>query len=70
MLLFTSQLNNICFIYFQHFKFSMLLSIQFFIASYKAFIHAIFPFLFITSSTDINNIIKNKLLLEVVKITI
>jgi hypothetical protein len=36
----------------------MSLSIQFTIASFKAF----FPFLFTSSSTDINNIIKNKLL--------
>ncbi len=55
--LFTFHPNNVCFTYYQHFKFSMSLSIE----SFKAFIHAFFPFLF-TSSTYINNIIKNKLL--------
>lgn len=38
--------------FLQHFYVSMVISINFFIASIKALIHSFFPFLFITSSTD------------------
>ena len=38
--------------YFEHAKFSIGLSYMFASASLKALVHGIFPFLFVTSSTD------------------
>ena len=50
--------------YFEHLKFSSFLGLQFFIASQKAFIHALIPGLFTTSSTDytdsLNRILQKK----------
>ena len=46
---------NVCMSYFEHLKVSMELSKIFFVASIKAFVHAIYPDFFITSSTDTVN---------------
>lgn len=48
-----SHPNKVCMTYFQHMVFSASLGKDLFIASNKAFIHAIFPNLYITSSTDL-----------------
>jgi|TARA_Y100000389_G_C17468254_1_gene527744 hypothetical protein len=45
--------------YIEHLLFSSYLGIQFLIAATCAFIHAIFPFLFETTSTDYANLITN-----------
>jgi hypothetical protein len=45
--------NKVCMTYLQHMVFSASLGKDLFIASNKAFIHAVFPNLFITSSTDL-----------------
>ena len=52
-----SHPNNVCMNYYKHFTVSLNYSKLFFIASCKAFVHAIFPNLFITSTTNtVNNI--------------
>ena len=53
--------NNVCMNYFNHFKISINYSKQLFIASLKAFIHAIFPSVYITSTTNTINNINNQL---------
>jgi hypothetical protein len=47
-----SHLKDVCLTYPEHFKFSLFLSISFAKASFFAFVHALFPFLFITHSSD------------------
>jgi hypothetical protein len=44
---------SVCMTYFQHFVFSMMLSRKFAIGSWKAFIHALYPSAYITSSSDL-----------------
>jgi hypothetical protein len=44
--------QNVCMDYFEHFKFSSNLGIIFLKASLKAFIHAILPDCYISSSSD------------------
>ena len=44
--------NKVCMTYFTHMKFSLYLSYSFLKASFYAFCHAIYPDIFITSSTD------------------
>ena len=53
--------RKVCMTYLQHFRFSMKLSSIFFISSIKAFIHALFPFWFVTSTTDTVTYIQNQL---------
>tara|TARA_B100000795_G_C22561749_1_gene346618 strand:+ start:319 stop:531 length:213 start_codon:yes stop_codon:yes gene_type:complete len=57
-----SYLQDLWFSYPEHLKFSLYLSYSFAKASFFAFLHALFPFLFITHSTDnikyLNEIIK------------
>lgn len=57
-----SHPNKVCMNYFNHLMVSLSYSRIFLFASFKAFIHAIFPNLFITSTTktisDINNLLK------------
>jgi len=48
-----SHPNSVCMSYYTHFCFSMNLSRKLFIGSIQAFIHAIFPNVFITSSSDL-----------------
>ena len=50
-----SHPNSVCMSYYTHFRFSMNLSRKLFIASIQAFVHAIFPNIFITSSSDLVN---------------
>lgn len=50
--------KNVCMTYYQHFIFSSTLGFQLIIAGGKAFIHAIFPSLFITSTSDFNRDLK------------
>ena len=51
--------NKVCMTYLSHFKFSMNLSKEFAKASVGAFVHAIYPDVLITHSTDtINNLQK------------
>ena len=54
-----SHPNSVCMSYYTHFCFSMNLSRILFIGSIKAFIHAIFPNFFITSSSDLLNNIQD-----------
>ena len=59
--LFTEHPHSVNMTYWQHNKFSMYLAYCLFTGSIKAIIHAFFPFLFITSSSDLN-ILLHKLL--------
>jgi len=45
--------NNVCMTYMQHFWFSMSLCLRFAIGSIQAFIHALLPDYYITSSSDL-----------------
>ena len=49
---FFSHPDSVCLSYVEHFKFSMYLSIEFAKASVAAFIHAIYPDVLITYSSD------------------
>lgn len=51
MLSFTHHPSQVCMTYFSHLKLSLTLSSMFFKASVQAFLHAIFPFMYIKSST-------------------
>ncbi len=44
--------SKVCMSYFQHFKFSMEMSAHLLIGSYKAFIHSLYPDVYITSTSD------------------
>lgn len=44
---------SVCLNYFQHFRFSFGLGVKFAIGSVQAFIHAIYPDVFTTSSSDL-----------------
>lgn len=59
--LFFDHPRKVCMTYLQHFRFSMKLSSIFFISSIKAFIHALFPFWCVTSTTDAVTYIQNQL---------
>ena len=56
-----SHPKNVCMTYTEHMKFSLQLSKDFFIGSFKAFIHAFYPDAYITSTTDILNEMQEKL---------
>ena len=51
--------SNVCMTYLQHCRF-FCLSFQFAYASFAAFIHAIYPDVYVTHSTDTIDSIKNK----------
>ncbi len=53
--------NKVCMTYFQHMIFSASLGKDLLIGSYKAYVHSIFPNLFITSSTDLVKNLDNKM---------
>ena len=53
--------NSVCMSYFEHMKFSLSLSGDFFVGSIKAFVHGIFPNYYITSSSDLVKNIDKKL---------
>jgi hypothetical protein len=44
--------SSVCMSYYEHFLFSGKLGCMFVVAGYKAFIHAICPALYVTSSSD------------------
>lgn len=46
------HLKDVNMTYLEHMKFSLFLSFNFFKASFSAFVHAIYPDILITSSTD------------------
>jgi len=50
--------KKVCMTYLSHFQFSSKLSVLFLIASFKAFVHAVIPDIYITSSSDSVNEIK------------
>jgi hypothetical protein len=56
-----SHPNNVCLSYYQHFRFSLKLSTMLFVASVRAFIHAIFPNYFITSSSVLSENLRKEL---------
>ena len=45
--------NNVCISYLEHLIFSIVLSFSLLLGSLKAFVHAIIPSMFITSTTDL-----------------
>ena len=53
--------NQVCMTYFQHFKFATLMSKDLFIGSLQSMVHAIFPSVYITSTSDLNKKITEKL---------
>lgn len=53
--------NSVCMSYFKHMKLSLGFSKTYLIGSYKALIHAFFPNVYITSTSDINEQIKKEL---------
>ena len=53
--------KKVCMTHFSHMKFSLSLSNDFFKASTKAFIHAVYPDAYITSSTDAIKDIEEKM---------
>lgn len=57
---FTDHPKNVCMSYFQHFLFSFKLSVYFFKKSIQAFVHSIYPSLYITSSSDVPRELKYK----------
>ena len=59
--LFTTHPISVNLTYFEHFKLSLSFGLLLSTASFKAFIHAIFPFIFITSTTDTICDIENQL---------
>lgn len=46
------HLNNVCMNYYDHMKFSLYLSKEFLKSSLFAFIHAIYPDIYVTNSSD------------------
>ena len=54
-----SHPKNVCMSYIDHLKHSMKFSYMFFIAAYKSFVHALIPDVYITSTTDTVDEIKN-----------
>ena len=53
--------NSVCMNYFQHMKISLGFSKTFLVGSFQAFNHALFPNIFITSTTDIHKNIGKEL---------
>ena len=56
-----SHPNSVCMSYYTHMKLSLGFSLTFFGGSIKAFIHAFFPNLFVTSTSDINKNLEREL---------
>lgn len=50
--MFFNHPKNVCLTYYSHLRFSLKNSFKLAIASFKAFIHAIYPDIFITSTHD------------------
>ena len=53
--------NKVCMSYFEHMKLSLGFSKTFIVGSFQALIHAFFPNMFITSTTDIHKKIEKEL---------
>lgn len=53
--------NSVCMNYFQHMKLSLGFSKTFLVGSFQAFTHALFPNIFITSTSDIQKKISEEL---------
>ena len=47
--------SEVCMTYFEHFRLSMGFSYKFAIAAFQAFVHAVIPDLYISSTTDTIN---------------
>jgi hypothetical protein len=59
--LFCKHPKNVCMTYWQHFTFSMKIAAIFLQGYVKAFIHAIFPDIYITSTTELVHFIQEEL---------
>lgn len=59
--IFSKHPKQVCMTYFEHFMLSMSLCKYFAEGSVKAFLHAIFPFWYESSSTRIKNIVTEKI---------
>lgn len=53
--------GKVCLTYYNHFTFSIKVSFKLFVASIKAFVHSIYPDIFITSTTDLLADLNNEL---------
>ena len=53
--------SQVCMTYYEHFCFSMEMAYTFSVGSFKAFIHAFYPDVYETSTTDIVNGIQQRL---------
>lgn len=53
--------KSVCLTYYQHFCFSMNVTKKLFIGSIKSFIHAIYPDIFITTTSDLLIELKNEM---------
>ena len=53
--------KSVCLTYYQHFCFSMSVAKKLIIGSIKSFIHAIYPDIFITSTSDLLIELKNEM---------
>ena len=53
--------KSVCLTYYQHFCFSMNVSKKLMIGSIKSFIHAIYPDIFITTTSDLLIELKNEM---------
>ena len=53
--------SQVCMSYLEHFQFSMNLSLQFAYASFAAMVHAFFPDIYVTHSTDTLNRIQKQM---------
>ena len=58
---FTEHPTNVCLSYIQHMKFAMEMSGRLLVGSGQAFIHAWFPFLFISSTSELNTVLTKRL---------
>ena len=56
-----SHPNQVCMSYYKHMSFALDISKDLAIGSVQSFIHAFFPNLFITSTTDLNKKLTEKL---------
>jgi len=59
--MFSEHPKKVCMTYFSHFAFSIHLSFLFMIGSWKALIHAFFPFLCIKSSSELVQLVQFQL---------
>ena len=53
--------KSVCLTYYQHFCFSINVTKKLFIGSIKSFIHAIYPDIFITTTSDLLIELKNEM---------